>query len=186
MHACQVASVVSNSATAWTVAHQAPLSMEFSRQEYWSGLPCLLLSWPLPSSLAKKLILFLLLLCTCWRGDSSLSCSSLCPALGLLLLFVPSAWTVSFPVDTLGLLYQHLAQESPFLNPPHLKLSIHTPLPGGLGPPGSFWHSGFALTALVRHDVFIFHPPQWSVVLSTQTVSFKSLSPAFSPACGTH
>ena len=23
----------------WTVAHQAPLSMEFSKQEYWSGLP---------------------------------------------------------------------------------------------------------------------------------------------------
>ena len=26
-------------ATPWTVAHQAPLSMEFLRQEYWSGLP---------------------------------------------------------------------------------------------------------------------------------------------------
>ena len=26
-------------ATPWTVAHQAPLSMEFSRQGYWSGLP---------------------------------------------------------------------------------------------------------------------------------------------------
>ena len=25
--------------TPWTVAHQAPLSMEFSRQEYWDGLP---------------------------------------------------------------------------------------------------------------------------------------------------
>ena len=25
--------------TPWTVAHQAPLSMRFSRQEYWSGLP---------------------------------------------------------------------------------------------------------------------------------------------------
>ena len=25
--------------TSWTVAHQVPLSMEFSRQEYWSGLP---------------------------------------------------------------------------------------------------------------------------------------------------
>ena len=25
--------------TPWTVAHQAPLSMEFSRQKYWSGLP---------------------------------------------------------------------------------------------------------------------------------------------------
>ena len=24
---------------AWTVAHEAPLSMEFSRQEYWKGLP---------------------------------------------------------------------------------------------------------------------------------------------------
>ena len=24
----------------WTVAHQVPLSMGFSRQEYWSGLPC--------------------------------------------------------------------------------------------------------------------------------------------------
>ena len=32
-------SVVSNSATPWTVAHQAPVSMGFSRQEYWSGLP---------------------------------------------------------------------------------------------------------------------------------------------------
>ena len=27
-------------ATLWTVACQAPLSMGFSRQEYWSGLPC--------------------------------------------------------------------------------------------------------------------------------------------------
>ena len=26
--------------TLWTVAHQAPLSMEFSSQEYWSGLSC--------------------------------------------------------------------------------------------------------------------------------------------------
>ena len=26
-------------ATPWTVAYQAPPSMEFSRQEYWSGLP---------------------------------------------------------------------------------------------------------------------------------------------------
>ena len=25
--------------TLWTVAHQASLSMEFSRQEYWNGLP---------------------------------------------------------------------------------------------------------------------------------------------------
>ena len=31
-------------ATLWSVAHQAPLSMEFSRQEHWSGFP-----WPPPS-----------------------------------------------------------------------------------------------------------------------------------------
>ena len=32
--------------TPWTVAHQAPLSMGFSRQEHWSGLP-----FPLPGDL---------------------------------------------------------------------------------------------------------------------------------------
>ena len=32
-------SIVSDSATPWTAVHQAPLSMGFSRQEYWSGLP---------------------------------------------------------------------------------------------------------------------------------------------------
>ena len=32
-------SVMSDSVTPWTVAHQAPPSMEFSRLDYWSGLP---------------------------------------------------------------------------------------------------------------------------------------------------
>ena len=36
MHVC---SVVSDSATPWTIAHQAHLSMGFPRQEYWTGLP---------------------------------------------------------------------------------------------------------------------------------------------------
>ena len=31
---------MSDSMTPWIVACQAPLSMGFSRQEYWSGLPC--------------------------------------------------------------------------------------------------------------------------------------------------
>ena len=34
--------------TPWTVAHQAPQSMEFYRQEYWSGLP-----FPSPGDLAN-------------------------------------------------------------------------------------------------------------------------------------
>ena len=39
MSAC-VLSCIRLFVTPWTVARQAPLSMEFSRQEYWSGLPC--------------------------------------------------------------------------------------------------------------------------------------------------
>ena len=35
-HAC---TVMSDFVTLWTIACQAPLSMEFSRQEYWIGLP---------------------------------------------------------------------------------------------------------------------------------------------------
>ena len=34
--------------TIWTIACQAPLSMEFSRQEYWSGLP-----FPSPGDLSN-------------------------------------------------------------------------------------------------------------------------------------
>ena len=36
---CVSHSVMSDSVTTWTVAHQAPLSEELSRPEYWSGLP---------------------------------------------------------------------------------------------------------------------------------------------------
>ena len=39
MQACKVACCVWLSVTPWTVACQAPLSMRFSRQESWSGLP---------------------------------------------------------------------------------------------------------------------------------------------------
>ena len=36
---------MSDFVTPWTAAHQAPLSMGFSKQEYWSGVPL-----PSPSS----------------------------------------------------------------------------------------------------------------------------------------
>ena len=41
IHMCVCVShlVMSDSVAPWIVAHQVPLSMEFSRQEYWSGLP---------------------------------------------------------------------------------------------------------------------------------------------------
>ena len=40
MHACLVTSVISDSLQPYGLAHQVPLSMGFSRQKYWSGLPC--------------------------------------------------------------------------------------------------------------------------------------------------
>ena len=59
-------SVVSDSATPWTVALQAPLSMGFSRQEYWSGLPC-----PLPGDLPDPEGWNRHLLCLLhWQADS--------------------------------------------------------------------------------------------------------------------
>ena len=42
--------------TPWTVAHQAPLSMRFSRQEYWSGLHALLLGIFLTQGLNSRLL----------------------------------------------------------------------------------------------------------------------------------
>ena len=44
-----ICSVMSNSVIPWTIAHQAPLGMEFSRQEYWSGLP-----FPSPGDLPNR------------------------------------------------------------------------------------------------------------------------------------
>ena len=43
-----VCSVVSDSVTPWTAAHQAPLSMGLSRQDYWSGL-----TFPTPGDLSN-------------------------------------------------------------------------------------------------------------------------------------
>ena len=51
-------------ATPWTAAYQAPPSMGFSRQEYWSGLPL-----PSPPLLGEKLVL----LADQIRSDQSLS-----------------------------------------------------------------------------------------------------------------
>ena len=49
MYVCVLScSVVSNSLAPWTVARQGPLSMEFSRHEYWSQLP-----FPTPGDLPR-------------------------------------------------------------------------------------------------------------------------------------
>ena len=54
-----------DSETPWTVAYQAPLSMEFPRQEYWSGLP-----FPPPGDLSNPGIKPSLLLLLRWHKGS--------------------------------------------------------------------------------------------------------------------
>ena len=55
--------------TPLTVAHQAPLSMEFSRQEYWSGLPFAYSRDPLDPEIKPIFLRFLL-----WQTDSLSLC----------------------------------------------------------------------------------------------------------------
>ena len=61
----EVTSVVSDSVTPWTVAHQSPLSMGFSRQEYWSGL-----SFPSPGDLPNPGIIPHLFCILHWQAAS--------------------------------------------------------------------------------------------------------------------
>ena len=91
-HACmntQLLSHVQLLATPWTVACQAPLSMGFSRQEYWSGLP-----FPSPESLPGLASLESPALVSFsgespWPGISRVSC------IGFLLQRVSLAWHLS-------------------------------------------------------------------------------------------
>ena len=69
-------SVMSDSATPWTVACRAPLSLEFSRQEYWSGVP-----FPSPGDLPNRGIK---------PGCPTLQADSLLSA------YIPHFW-ISFP-----------------------------------------------------------------------------------------
>ena len=60
-------------ATPWTIAHQAPLSVGFSRQEYWSGLSC-----PPPGNLPNPVLLqyrWIFYHVSCQGSPKTLECS---------------------------------------------------------------------------------------------------------------
>ena len=65
-------SVVSNSETPWTIACQAPLSMEFSRWDYWGELP-----FPSPEDLHDYSWEIRQVLCSFCRRENWLRFSSL-------------------------------------------------------------------------------------------------------------
>ena len=57
-------------ATPWTAAYQAPPSMGFSRQEYWSGVPLPSPILHIPNFKISQCRLMLLMLCCFWRQYS--------------------------------------------------------------------------------------------------------------------
>ena len=73
-------------ATLWTVARQAPLSMGFSRQEYWSALPC-----PPPGDLPNPGIEPRSLMCPALAGGF-FTTSATCEALPCSLWHIKYQW----------------------------------------------------------------------------------------------
>ena len=67
----RVPSVMSDSVTPWTADHQAPLSMEFSRQEYWNGLP-----FPTPEDLPVVGIKLVSLMSPALAGGFFITCTT--------------------------------------------------------------------------------------------------------------
>ena len=77
-------------ATLWTVAYQAPLSMGFSRQEYWSGVP-------LPSPLLDAQI-FTIVMSSCWIDPLMIrQCPSLCLVAFFILRSILSDMRIATP-----------------------------------------------------------------------------------------
>ena len=92
--------------TPQTVAHQAPLSMGLSRQEYWSELPFLLQG----SSWSRD-----------WTCVSCIFCT------GRWILYHWTTWEAQFPSNTIGLSSRH-TKMSFNLAPLTAKLQAHLPL----------------------------------------------------------
>ena len=87
-------------ATPWTVAYKAPLSMGFSRQEYWSGLP-------LPS---PKVSLYS-------SQASAFNTPIKLPLLSFPMIPLPGLWTFHYSFRCWTLLPRHWAPSPPFRDP---------------------------------------------------------------------
>ena len=73
--------------TLWTVPQQIPLSMGFSRQEYWSGLPC-----PFPGNLPNSGIETACLVCPALAGGFIITVPPGTPPMGHGLLLILTDW----------------------------------------------------------------------------------------------
>ena len=81
-------------ATPWTIAYQAPLPMEFSRQEYWSGLP-----FPTPGDLPDQGLNLCLLCLLHWQADSLPLYYLGCPCVYIYGLVAKSCPALCDPMD---------------------------------------------------------------------------------------
>ena len=99
-------------ATPWTVAYQAPLSMGFSRQEYWSGVP-------LPSLLGCYNVWLLqtffvhVFMCLCeyiaWSFRNVLLCEKVC-TLRILITVIESTILHALPREYEGVFFPRTCQ----------------------------------------------------------------------------
>ena len=77
--------------TLGTAAHQAPLPMGFSRQEYWSGLPCPPLGiLPHPGIVSKFYLYFVINHVACNHLMPHITPFKMCILLGQSPLFIPA------------------------------------------------------------------------------------------------
>ena len=94
-----------DSATPWTVARQAPVSMGFFRQESWSGLPC-----PSPGITPTQGLSLNLFCLLPWQAGSFLLASPGKPSIAILLF---SCSLLPDPLQARGLQHARLPSPSP-------------------------------------------------------------------------
>ena len=141
--------------TPWTVAHQAPLSMGFSRQEYWRGLPC-----PPRRDLPNPGVHLLCLLH--WQADS-----------------LPLT-----PLGKPNLHDKYSSFNLQIFNPPSKQMQSHDCLPKAHQCPPLLWgHRSASPTCFTLLALALASPPSQPVLPSEpQTVTENHQDPLSSPS----
>ena len=109
-------------ATAWTAAYQAPLSMGFSRQEYWSGGHCLLRKSPTIIVLLLISPFLLVSICLTYCGASMLGAY-------IFIIVISSSWIDHYVCPSLSLftafVLKSILSDMSIATPAFLGLYLH-------------------------------------------------------------
>ena len=164
-------SVVSNSATPWTIALYAPLSMECSRQEYWSGLP-----FPTPGDLPDARIKFTPCVSSALAGRSfTASITNFSSAGNYYFMRIGSDLHLSF----IGVIISYYQKNKRWSEVSQLCPTLCNPMDCSL--PGSSFHGIFQARILewvaISFSRGYSQPRDWTWVSSMQADSLSSELP---------